>query len=295
MIDRFSLSLRCRSLWDGPRPVAPPEFLLRLPEELGRLRTYGAALVDFEAEVCSVDRRYRDPEIWERIADCVRDGGLSATVHLPSVWVDLASLDAEVWEGSARSVETALRATAPLRPALATVHPGSDATGAWLHGLPPAEREAATRLALDRVVDGLRRLRELKETEPLALENLEGVTCELIAVAAARSDVGICLDVGHVLSNGEDLVAAIDAVAPRLRGVHLHDAKPPAVAGGKGLAHLPLGGGTLDLETLIAKLRNKGFRGPVVLEVPSNPAGSARRFLDMARRTSGVQHEHRGA
>jgi sugar phosphate isomerase/epimerase len=285
----YSLSLRCRSLWDGPRPVAPPEFLLRLPEELGRLRTYGAVLVDFQAEVCSVDRRYRDPEIWERIADCVRDGGLGATVHLPSVWVDLASLDADVWEGSARSVETALRATAPLRPALAAVHPGSDATGKWLLGLPAAEREAATRLVVDRVVDGLRRLRELKEAEPLALENLEGVTCQLIAVAAGRSDVGICLDVGHVVSNGEDLGAALDAVAPRLRGIHLHDAKPPGVVGGKGVAHLPLGAGVLDVETLITKLRNRDFRGPVVLEVPSDPNGSARRFLDAARRTSGVQ------
>lgn len=287
MNDPLSLSLRCRSLWDGAVPAAPQEFLSRLPEELRRLRGYGAALVDFEAEACSLDPRYRDPEMWERVATCLRDGGLrGATVHLPFIWVDLASLDRDVWEGSVRSVATALHATAPLRAGLAAVHPASHATGEWLNALPETERHDAMRLAFERVVEGLRRLHGLEEAGPLALENLEGVASNLIELAAERSGVGVCLDVGHAVSNGEELVGALDAVTPRLRGIHLHDAKPPAVVGGKGLAHLPLGGGTLDLETLVAKLRANGFKGPVVLEVPSDPAGSARRFLDAARSTT---------
>ena len=289
MVDQLFLSLRCRSLWEGPLPAAPQDFLQRLPAELGRLRRNGAALVEFEAEACALDMRYCDPGVWEHIAHCVRDSGLGATLHLPAAWVDLASLDHEVWEGSVRSVEAALRVTAPLHPWLAAVHPGSDATREWIHGLPEAERQAATRLAFERVVDALRRLRELGEAEPLALENLEGAGCDLIALAAERADVNVCLDVGHVVSNGERLVGALDAVTPRLRGLHLHDAKPPAVIGGKGQAHLQLGAGVLDLETLLAELRNRTFRGPVVLEVRGDPADSARRFLDTARSACNAQ------
>ena len=231
-VDRLFLSLRCRSLWEGPLPVAPQDFLQRLPAELVRVRAQGATLVEFEAEACALDRRYCNPEVWEHAANCVRDSGLGATVHLPAVWVDLAALDHETWEGSLRSVEVALRATAPLRPCLTAVHPGGDATRAWIQGLPEAERPAATRQAFERVVDGLRRLRELAEAEPLALENLEGAGCDLIALAAERAGVGVCLDVGHVVSNGEGLIGALDAVTPRLLGIHLHDAKPPAVVGG---------------------------------------------------------------
>lgn len=282
----FSLSLRCCSLWDGLVPSSPREFLLRLPTEVERLQASGASLVDFDAEVCSRDLRYCDRVVWEQVAKCLRDSGLGATVHMPSIWVDLASLDREVWEGSVRSVATALQATAPLRSCLAPLHPGSDATGRWLEAVPQTQRGAALQLALERVIEGLGRLRELEDAAPLALENVEGVTCELIAAAAERSGVGVCLDVGHLVSNGEELVEAFDAVASRLRGIHLHDATPPAVVGGKGRAHLPLSAGVLDLETLTAKLRSRTFRGPVVLEVLSDPTDSVRRFLDAARSTS---------
>jgi hypothetical protein len=118
-----------------------------------------------------------------------------STIHLPANWVDLASLDHEVWEGSVRSVKAALQATAPLNPMLAAVHPAGDATGEWIRALPEADRRAARPLVIEQVVDALRRLRELPEAEPLALENLEGAGCELVALIADRSGVDICLDV----------------------------------------------------------------------------------------------------
>jgi sugar phosphate isomerase/epimerase len=287
MAEQLPLSLRCGGLWDGPQPADPQEFLARLPAELERLRGHGAALVEFKVEVCVLDRRYRDSEIWARVADFVRDSGLAGTtVHLPAAWVDLASLDQNVWEGSVRSVEVALRATAPLRPMLAAVHPASDATGEWIRTLPEAHRPAAIWLAIERVVDGLRRLRDLQEAGPLALENLEGAGCDLIALAAERAGVGVCLDVGHVISNGEEPLKALEVAAPRLRGVHLHDAKPPSVAGGKGKAHLPLGLGGLDLEALVDALHTRRFEGPIVLEVQEDFSESASRFLGTARSTT---------
>lgn len=281
--DELLLSLRCGGLWDGPRPTDPQKFLAQLPAELARLRDYGASLIEFKAEVCAFDRRYCTPEVWERVANCVRDNGLGATVHLPAAWVDLAALDHELWEGSVRSVEVALRATAPLEPKFAAVHPAGDATGEWIRTLPEADRQTAVELIVQRVTDGLRRLRELPDAGPLSLENLEGTPCDLIALIAGRADVGICLDVGHVVSSGEQLVKALDAGTPRLRGIHLHDAKPPSIDGGRGKAHLPLGAGVLNLETLLTELRGRRFRGPVVLEVKGEFAESAARFLDAIR------------
>jgi sugar phosphate isomerase/epimerase len=284
MPDGPSLSLRCNSLWDGPRPADPQELLKQLPAELTRMRNSGASFVEFKTDVCVVDVRYRDHGIWERVKDRLRASGLAgATIHLPAAWVDLASLDHEVWEGSIRSVKAALRATAPLNPILAAVHPAGDATGEWVRSLPDADRQAARSLVIERVVDALRRLRELPEAEPLALENLEGAGCELIALIADRSGINVCLDVGHVVSNGEALAQALDAVASRLRGIHLHDAVPPYVGAGKGKAHLPLGSGILDLKMLLRALQSNRFTGPVVLEVKGEFSDSVSRFLEAKR------------
>lgn len=281
----FQLSLRCPSFWADDGALRDPTSLLaQLGEEVARLKRHGAALVEFPAEVCSQNPDYASPEVWQDVARLLRAHGLGATVHLPSTWVDLSSLDRHVWEGSVRSVEVALAAVLPLDPIIAVVHPANHSSAALLKALSETSRETTIGQMVSRFTTALRRLREARGGRVLAVENLEGTPMDLIIRIAQDTDLGVCLDVGHAISDGGDPVHYISAAPELLCGVHLHDALPPVAPGPSGKAHLPLGTGSLDLERLVETLAQHGFSGPVVLEDRGDPESSAARFLAAAAR-----------
>lgn len=233
--------------------------------------------MEFHADACVLDARYADPEMWRRAAEVLFREELQATVHLPYRWTDLAALDHSVWEGSLQSCLTALRATAPLRPRLLAVHPTNYVTQAYVGRASPDQRGLLLEPLAERLCRGLRHLGE--EGGPaLALENLEGVPLDLFRQVVEEAGVGVCLDLGHLVSDGEDPARAVAVLGPRLVGLHLHDALPPPAR----RAHLPLGAGRLDLEGTASALRAAGFSGPVVLEVDGDEevyADTTSRFL----------------
>lgn len=277
-------SLRCRSIWDGPRkPAAPADFLLRLPGEARQAKAAGAGALEFEGDLVAIDDAFADRALWEHAARALAAEGVRATVHLPSVWVDIAALDGEVWEGSVRSVERALSAMEPLDAAMAAVHPANFGAQALLLGTPESAQASVMMALAQRLLAALARLKAAPGGERLALENLESVPWPLFAQIAEMADVHVCLDVGHAISNGDDPAAALRDIAPRLLGVHLHDATPPAAGQRVGRAHLPLGSGRLDVDGVAAGLKAAGFEGPVVLEVDG---ASLERWLAAVRSTS---------
>ncbi len=80
----------------------------------------------------------------------------------------------------------------------------------------------------------------------------------------ADLDIAAVMDVGHAwTAHGDDSVAKMDAVVPRIAGVHVHDNH------GSVDAHLPLGEGTLDLVRVQPLLRRAGF---IALEI-ATPEG----------------------
>lgn len=291
-----ALALPARSIWADyrdRRPAEPGAMLARLPEEVRRLKAQGADLVEFLGELCALHEGYASPGVWEQVAGILDVHGLGATVHLPFLWVDLACLDREVWEGGVRSAEAALEAMAPLAPRMAAVHPANYASRALLQSLAEDARGGVMAAMGTRLVAALRRLRAAPCGDVVALENLEGMAFALVPQLAEAADVGICLDVGHAVANGDDPVSVLAMASQRLIGLHLHDAVPPGASaapgaptegrsGGAGRAHLGLGSGRLDLDWLVRALAELEFTGPVVLEVevggPDAVADSARRF-----------------
>lgn len=278
-------------------------MLAALPGEARRLKGLGAGAVEFWAEVVPLDERYASAAVWGEAAVILRDEGLEATVHLPLHWVDLTSLDREVWEGGLRSVEQALRVTQPLAPAMAAVHPSNYATQAALAQAPASARPAMLGALGSRLVAALARLRGGAGGEVVALENLEGMPVDLFVLVARTAGVGVCLDVGHALAEGHDPVGLLERVRDRLLGLHLHDAMPrqarPTGSAGQPqppngpppeaaeLAHKALGTGCLDLPALVAALGEAHFAGPVVLEVVGGPGDeerSARCFAEALNR-----------
>jgi sugar phosphate isomerase/epimerase len=101
----------------------------------------------------------------------------------------------------------------------------------------------------------------------LMIENLPGdynSAPQLGELLDAMPELGLHLDIGHanlqVPHNTTQEILA--AHGKRLRHVHLHDNK-----GGHADLHLPLGTGTVDLQSSVEALQACGYDGTITLEV----------------------------
>ena len=93
----------------------------------------------------------------------------------------------------------------------------------------------------------------------------------------ARSDVGLCLDTGHLVLGGGDPVSAIHGWGPRINHVHLKDVRRSVIdavirEGGDLMqvwrrgAFCRLGTGDLDIDAILNGLRARAYRGWLVVE-----------------------------
>ncbi len=285
----LSLSVKGVGLAAGSS-TTPEGLLANLPGEARRLKRLGASALEFWTDALAADEALRAPDLWRRAAGILRAEGLAATVHLPMAWVDLTSLDREVWEGGCRSVERVTEAVAPLGPALAAVHPSNHATRAFFAGGAEGDRPRLAAALGERLATALRRLARGPLGAVLALENLEGMPLDPFLSVVEFAGAGVCLDVGHALAENHDPIALLRRVARRLVGMHLHDATA-AGPDGRAEAHRPLGEGRLDLDGLVEAMLDARFAGPVVLEMSGDETASARAFLEAVRRLAATGDE----
>ena len=107
-----------------------------------------------------------------------------------------------------------------------------------------------------------------------------------------RSDVGLCLETGHMMLGGGDPVALLRDWAERVNHVHLKDAslavRDQIVADGAQATEIwsreafpVLGGGDLDVDAVLDGLRGMSFGGWLVVEQDILPR-SAERFARAA-------------
>ena len=108
-----------------------------------------------------------------------------------------------------------------------------------------------------------------------------------------RSDIGLCLETGHMMLGGGDPVAMLHDWAGRINHVHLKDAtlsvmdqivadEAPVTEIWVRQAFCALGGGDLDVDAILAGLRGMSFAGWLVVEQDILPR-SAARFAQAAR------------
>ena len=106
------------------------------------------------------------------------------------------------------------------------------------------------------------------------------------------SDVGLCLETGHMLLGGGDPVAMLRDLGDRVNHVHLKDARLPVMAEiiadeapvteiWTREAFCALGGGDLDADAVLDGLRRMSFGGWLVVEQDILPR-SAERFARAA-------------
>ena len=77
-------------------------------------------------------------------------------------------------------------------------------------------------------------------------------------------DVGVIYDVANAVAIGEDPVAGLATLGPRLRAVHLSDSPLGQ------WRHDPIGSGEIDFTAIGGELRRQAYEGPVVLEILSD-------------------------
>lgn len=102
----------------------------------------------------------------------------------------------------------------------------------------------------------------------------------------AATDVGLCLDTGHLAYAGSDPVQAFARFAPRLAHVHLKDVDGDVLARVRAQAldfwtaiaegiFCPLGAGVVDFPAVLAELDRQGYRGFATIEQDRVPGSGA--------------------
>ncbi len=262
-----------------PTDLAPPDMMAHVASfshaELVRsLYDVGFNLIELGGDLGMFLPQTYAPEQIEALAAVKREEGLAYTVHLPLWSVEPSTPLTPVREGSTRAVIEIIEATRPLDPEVYVHHAtGALAAEFYRMGLPPLGKAMLLRQFQQGALESLRTI--LEETgissRKLAIETVE-FPLDLTLEMAEALDLSICLDVGHVLSGfsgSTDLAAVVNACAPRLAEVHLHDAIIPADPEDPvyGLDHQPLGTGDLDLGAFLDSLAEVGFDGPVIFEL----------------------------
>ena len=217
-------------------------------------------------DVRSMDER---APAWHRgVADELRDAGLACSVHLPFIDLVPGSPDPVMRQASQSRLERAMDLVAIHQPELCIAHAAffqamyQDQEAAWL------EAAVTTWSTLDAA---------RPEHPPIFLENVfetdPAPLADLIA-QLPQGRFGVCLDIGHwhCFARGHaapdpaaDLERWLDALAPRLGHLHLHDND------GSFDQHLGLGLGTIPLDALWQGLDRRGLAAGHNLGVTLEP------------------------
>ena len=166
-------------------------------------------LVLFESDACS---NLPSPEAVRELRAIAADQALTYTVHLP---LDAALGDADP-AGRRRSLETCLRLfdrMEALSPTASVVHFTGDRRG------PSPSADLPRWLACHR--ESLRELLARVDARHLCVETLE-YPFELVLPLVEELDLAVCLDIGHLLLDGRDVMSHLARLGDRIRIVHAH-------------------------------------------------------------------------
>lgn len=216
------------------------------------------------------------PAVWARAGDVLAQRGIAIVSGMfGTIGEDYSTLDAirrtgglvpdEHWDANRRLAADAASAAADLGLTLVTSHAGF---------LPRADDLAAFDKLQARVAEvasifhqrGIALLLETgQETASTLLAFLQSLH------ARGATNVGVNFDPANMLLyNQGDPIAALAALLPHVRQVHLKDARRTATPGTWG-RETPVGEGEVDWRAFVNTLRAGGFTGPWVIEREGGP------------------------
>ena len=192
------------------------------------------------------------------IAERLRGGGLSMTLHGPFMDLSPGSPDPEVWKVTRRRFEKMLRLLPYFRPRSVVCHAGYDDRRYWhIKGLWLEKSVEMWTWLGARVGD---------EGACLMLENVyESDPEDLLVLFEQLEGRGIrfCLDAGHLAAfSRQPMETWISCLGTRVGQLHLHD------NAGSRDDHLALGSGTIDFAAMFGHLKQVLRDPPIITLEP---------------------------
>jgi sugar phosphate isomerase/epimerase len=247
--------------WSRERRLAA---MRRLAEE------YGLAAVELTLDLAAVYPHVFDSSYYQEVAALQQELGLTCTVHLPFLWVDPASLNESIRRASMGSLRESLALTGALEVEAYVLHLWGAMTSLIAAQLQhPVERALLLEAIMGQADRSLEELCQLVDAGRLCIENLEDDLFPQAVALIERHGTSICLDAGHLVWQGGDILTHLRQHGSRIREVHLHDAAARAAGGGLSQPsdHMALGQGQVDYAGLLRALEEMDFQGAVILEV----------------------------
>jgi sugar phosphate isomerase/epimerase len=167
-------------------------------------------LVLFESEAIS---NLPDARTVAALAELAGAQRLSYTVHLP-LDTQLGAADEAVRRASVDKCLRVIRLTRPLEPHAWIVHFHGERRGQAPAADPKAWRNRLERSAAELLAEGI-------PPALVAVETLD-YPFELVLPIVEDHGLSVCADIGHLVLNGRDPLAAMAALRERCRVVHLH-------------------------------------------------------------------------
>lgn len=218
--------------------------------------------LDFIDSLASVDH----VEVWlEHVPRTAREQqvlgqvleGRTTVVHAPFIGLSLVLPWREVVDASFDRIARGLECAARLGAAVYTVHLG---TGPVYEDRRALMDRAVRQLARLITVDGPRiAVENMPDRRAAGIECLSSLA-SLLELWMQLPEVGLTVDLGHAIQNGEDPIPFVERNCDKIANLHLHD----ALAGAAG--HLALGQGELDVAALARVLHASGYPGFVGIE-----------------------------
>jgi sugar phosphate isomerase/epimerase len=210
-----------------------------------------------------------DKGYYEEVAELQEELGFMCTLHLPFLWVDGASLNEPIRRATAQSIRRVLELTQPLDVESYVLHLWGIWTSmlAGVQQLSAKERHSLISEILRRAESSLVELADLVPPASVCVENLAVLPFEPIAAMAERQGMSICLDVGHLTTDGGDALLFLARHWDKIGEIHLHDALIEAGGAPNARDHLPLGAGKVDYVALMETLEERGYDKVLILEM----------------------------
>jgi len=229
---------------------------------------YGLSAVELSLDLDLIHPQAFGSGFYLTVADLQQELGFTCTVHLPFLWLDLASLNEPLRQAGVHCVRRAIELAQPVEVAAYVLHLWG-ATTADIIGLPvdPAQREKILGKAMAQARCSLARVCQFLENQKLCIETLRTPSFEIVLPLIEEFETSICLDTGYLTHAGGSAPDFLARHGARVREVHLYDTARVAT-GEQSLTcdRLPLGKGQMDYVSLLHHLDEIGFDGPVILE-----------------------------
>lgn len=238
---------------------------LPLSEAIERMFAQGVRNLEVWADIKHLDPRNTVENTASSVRLIFEKGMRVVSVHAPFTMCSSDSLEKQLFDWEMLACQTIARADC-LGASIVVLHPMTDMLEEGNSSFTRIVRH--TKNALFRLAD-IAAVLEIK----LALENMPSPgrnrfgrsAGELRALVeeSGRQNLGLCLDTGHAVVNGDDVINEIDAAGDYLFSIHLHD----NLYGQPGDLHLPPGRGDINWAEVRDKLAAIGYSGNIVLEV----------------------------